>query len=89
MYVIDTSTLKKVGEFGSKEWIEATIAAAVRILEAAKLPPDVEWALTEHYTCPPARLLQGGRELAGSHIIVKDGKVTVTSQLKQKGYFAC
>lgn len=76
MYVIDMSTLKKEGEFGSKEWGEACAAAAVKILKAANLPADFQWAFTEHYTHPPARLMQGGREKAGYYIIVKDGEIT-------------
>ena len=38
MYIIDISSLKKEGEFGSKEWGEACAAAAVKILKAADLP---------------------------------------------------
>ncbi len=64
-YVIELSTLKKEGEFGSKEWGEACAAAAVRILEAADLPIGFEWAFTECYTHPPARLMGGGRQNAG------------------------
>lgn len=76
MYVIDMSTLKKEGEFGSKAWGEACAAGAVKILEAANLPADFEWAFTECYTHPPARLMEGGREKAGYYIMVKDGKIT-------------
>jgi hypothetical protein len=76
MYVIDMSTLKKEGEFGSKEWGEACAAASVKILEAANLPEDFEWAFTECYSHPPARLMQGGREKAGYYILVKDGKIS-------------
>jgi hypothetical protein len=75
MYVIDMSTLKKEGEFGSKAWGEACASAAVKILETADIPDDFEWAFTECYTHPPARLMEGGREKAGYYIIVKDGKV--------------
>ena len=50
MYVIDISSLKKEGEFGSKEWGEACAAAAIKILKAADLPADFEWAFTERYT---------------------------------------
>ena len=42
MYIIDISSLKKEGEFGSKEWGEACAAAAVKILEAADLPADFD-----------------------------------------------
>ena len=74
-YVIDMSTLKKEGEFGSKAWGEACAAAAVKILKEAELPTDFEWAFTECYTHPPARLMAGGREKAGYYIIVKGGEV--------------
>jgi len=76
MYVIDMSKLKKEGEFGSKAWGEACAAASVKILEAETLPADLEWAFTEHYFHPPARLMEGGREKAGYFIMVKDGKIT-------------
>ena len=76
MYVIDMSTLEPVGEFGSKEWGEACAAASVKILEAANLPEDFEWAFTECYTDPPARLMEGGRKQAGYYILVKDGKIS-------------
>lgn len=75
-YVIDMSALKKEGEFGSKGWGEACAAASVKILKAANLPADMEWAFTEHYTYPPARLMEGGREKSGYYMIVKDGKIT-------------
>jgi hypothetical protein len=76
MYVIDMSTLEPVGEFGSKEWGEACAAASVKILEAANLPKDFEWAFTECYTHPPARLMEGGRKQAGYYILVKNGKIS-------------
>ena len=76
MYVIDMSTLKKEGEFGSKAWGEACAAASVKILKAATLPKDFEWAFTECYTHPPARLMEGGREKSGYYILVKDGEIT-------------
>jgi hypothetical protein len=75
MPVIDMSTLKKEGEFGSKAWCEACAAGAVKILKAANLPKDIAWAFTEHYTHPPARLLVG-RDKAAYFIMVKDGKIT-------------
>ena len=76
MYIIDMNTLKKEGEFGSRAWGEACAAAAVKILNAANLPRDFEWAFTECYTHPPARLLEGGREKAGYYIMIKDGEVS-------------
>ena len=76
MPVIDMSTLKPVGEFGSKAWGEACVEGAIRILEAVDLPSSITWAFTEHYTHPPARLMESGRTSAGYWLIVKDGKVT-------------
>lgn len=76
MPVIDMSTLKPVGEFGSVAWGEACAEAAVRILETANLPREIEWAFTEEYTHTPGRLMPAGRGKAGYFIMVKDGQVT-------------
>ncbi len=76
MYIIDISTLKKEGEFGSKEWGEACAAAAVKILKAADLPVDFEWAFTERYTYPPDRLMKNGRTQCGYYIMVRNGEIT-------------
>lgn len=76
MPVIDMSTIKPVGEFGSKAWGEACVEAATKILEAANLPASINWAFTEHYTHPPARLMEGGRTRSGYHLIVKEGVVS-------------
>ena len=38
MPVIDMSTLKPVGEFGSRAWGEACAEGSIKILEAANLP---------------------------------------------------
>ncbi len=76
MPIIDMTRLKPVGEFGSKAWGEACAAHSVTILAAANLPEGLDWAFTEHYTHPPARLMDGGREKAGYFIIVKDGKIS-------------
>ncbi len=76
MPVIDMSTLKPVGEFGSKAWGEACAEGSIKILEAANLPSDINWAFTEDYTHAPTRLMGGGRTHAGYYIMVKDGKVT-------------
>jgi hypothetical protein len=76
MPVIDTSTLSPVGEFGSKAWGEGCSEGAIKILEAATLPTDINWAFTEDYTHAPARLMEGGRTHAGYFIMVKDGIVS-------------
>lgn len=76
MPVIDMSTIKPVGEFGSKAWGEACVEAAIKMLEAADLPTSITWAFSEDYTHPPARLMEGGRTHAGYYLMVKEGKVT-------------
>ena len=76
MPVIAMSTLEPVGEFGSREWGEACVNCAIRMLQAANLPDTITWSFTEHYTHPPARLMTGGRESAGYYLMVKNGVVT-------------
>ena len=76
MPVINMSEVKPVGEFGSREWGEACAEASIKILEAADLPDSINWAFTEDYTHPPARLMGGGRTHAGYYIMVKNGKVS-------------
>jgi hypothetical protein len=76
MPVVDMSTLKPTGEFGSLAWGEAVVEQAIKMLEAANLPASITWALTEDYTYPPARLMEGGRQHAGYYLIVKEGKVS-------------
>ena len=76
MPVIDMSTLKPVGEFGSKAWGEACVAGAIKMLEAANLPSSITWAFSEDYTYPPARLMEGGRTHAGYYLMVKDGQIS-------------
>ena len=73
---IDVAALKPVGEFGSKAWCEACAHYGVLLLEDGDLPADLQWGFTEHYTHPPARMLEGGRELSGYYIMVKDGKAS-------------
>ena len=70
------STLKPVGEFGSKAWGEACCDASLQILAEADLTADINWAFTEDYTHPPARLMAGGRTHAGYYIMVKNGQVS-------------
>ena len=76
MPVIDMTTLKPVGEFGSKAWGEACVEAAIKMLEAAKLPSSITWAFSEDYTHPPSRLMEGDRKHAGYYLMVKNGKIS-------------
>lgn len=48
MPVIEMSTLEPVGEFGSREWGEACVNCAIRMLQAANLPDTITWSFTEH-----------------------------------------
>ncbi|MBT4161012.1 MAG: hypothetical protein HOC70_10425 [Gammaproteobacteria bacterium] len=76
MTVIDMSTLNPIGEFGSRAWGEAVVKSAIEMLEAARLPASITWALTEDYTHPPARLMESGRRKAGYYLMVKEGEVS-------------
>lgn len=76
MPVIVMSTIKPVGEFGSKAWGEACVECAIKMLEAANLPSSINWAFSEDYTHPPARLMEGGRTHAGYYLMVKNGIVS-------------
>ncbi|XOV85456.1 MAG: hypothetical protein ACFHXK_10130 [bacterium] len=76
MFEIDVSAIEPVGEFGSQAWCEACAEYGVKMLEAAFLPENLEWAFSETYTHPPARFLEGGRELSGYYFMVKDGRVS-------------
>ena len=76
MPVIDMSTIKPVGEFGSKAWGEACVECAIKMLEAANLPSSINWAFSEDYTHPPARLMEVGRTHAGYYLMVKNGVVS-------------
>ena len=76
MPIIDVARLEKVGEFGSRAWCEACAENAVKILQAADLPPNYEWAFSEHYTHPPARMLSNDRPKAAYYILVKNGQIT-------------
>ena len=73
---INVAELEPVGEFGSKAWCEACARYGVQLLEDGDLPADIEWGFSEIYTHPPARLLEGGREMSAYYIMVKDGGIT-------------
>ena len=73
---INVAEFEPVGEFGSKAWCEACARYGVQLLEDGDLPADTEWGFSEIYTDPPARLLEGGREMSAYFIMVKDGRVT-------------
>ena len=73
---IDMSTLKPVGEFGSKAWGEACVKYGIQLLEEGDIPSDTNWGFSEDYSYPPARLMEGGREKAGYYLMVKDGVIS-------------
>ena len=73
---VNVAELKPVGEFGSKAWCETCGKYGMQLLEEGNLPADTAWGFSEIYTHPPARLLEGGREMAAYYLMVKDGKIT-------------
>ena len=73
---VDVDELTPVGEFGSKAWCEACARYGIQLLEEANLPADTAWGFSEIYTHPPARLLEGGREMSAYYMMVKDGQVS-------------
>ena len=73
---VNVAELEPVGEFGSKAWCEACAKYGIQLLEEGNLPADTAWGFSEIYTHPPARLLEGGREMSAYYMMVKDGKVS-------------
>ncbi|MCY3837281.1 MAG: hypothetical protein OXH09_01270 [Gammaproteobacteria bacterium] len=73
---VDVADLEAVGEFGSKAWCEACGRYGVQLLEEGDLPADTAWGFSEIYTHPPARLLEGGRQMSAYYLMVKDGRVS-------------
>lgn len=72
---VNVAELEPVGEFGSKAWCEACAKYGIQMLEEGNLPADTAWGFSEIYTHPPARLLEGGREMSAYYMMVKDGRV--------------
>lgn len=70
------SSIKPVGEFGSREWCESCAAYGVKILEAADLPADLSWGFSEHYTRPPERLVSNEWPRSGYYFMVENGVVS-------------
>jgi hypothetical protein len=62
-------------EFGSVEWVEYAAGLGVDLLEQSGLDiTRYEWGFSEEYTHIPERLL-AGRDRAGYHLMIHDGKV--------------
>lgn len=78
------SSLQPVGEFGSREWCEACAAYGAEMLLAADLPADLSWGFSEHYTCPPARLVSDQWPQSGYHFMVKNGEVSSGASLPEE-----
>ena len=63
-------------EFGSLEWCKFAAETGVKLLNQANLDLDkYEWGFSEEYTHMPERLL-AGREKAGFHFMIHNGKVS-------------
>ncbi len=76
MFTIDMTTLRPVGEFGSRDWCEACASFGVEILKASDLPKDLSWGFSEIYTAPPARLVSDEWPVSGYHFMVHEGHVS-------------
>ncbi|MHA1940606.1 MAG: hypothetical protein ACXACP_10300 [Candidatus Hodarchaeales archaeon] len=63
-------------EFGSLEWCNFAGETGVKLINQANLELDkYEWGFSEEYTHIPKRLL-AGREKAGYHFMIHNGKVS-------------
>jgi hypothetical protein len=63
-------------EFGSLEWSKFAGETGVKLINQANLDLDkFEWGFSEEYTHIPRRLL-AGREKAGYHFMIHNGKVS-------------
>jgi hypothetical protein len=63
-------------EFGSIEWVKYAAGLGVALIEQSGLDfTRYEWGFSEEYTHIPERLL-AGREKAGYHLMIHEGKVT-------------
>ena len=63
-------------EFGSVDWVKYASSLGVRLFEESGLDlSKYEWGFSEEYTHIPERLL-AGREMAGYHLMIHDGKVS-------------
>lgn len=81
MFAIDMDSLQPVGEFGSRAWNEAVAAYGAKMLEAADLPADLSWGFSEHYTCPPERLVSDEWPQSGYHFMVPEFADVPTTDL--------
>ena len=63
-------------EFGSLAWCEFASTLGVQLIQNANLDLDrYAWGFSEEYKATPERLMDG-RELAGYHLMIKDGVVS-------------
>ena len=63
-------------EFGCLRWCEFASGLGVDLITSANLDLDkYAWGFSEEYTHTPDRLMDG-REVAGYHLMIKDGKVS-------------
>lgn len=63
-------------EFGCLKWCEFASQLGVELITAANLDlGKYEWGFSEEYKQTPQRLMDG-REVAGYHLMIHDGKVT-------------
>jgi hypothetical protein len=71
-------------EFGSLEWSKFAGETGVKLINQANLDlSKYEWGFSEEYTHIPKRLL-AGREKAGYHFMIKNGKVSGGASLPEE-----
>ena len=71
-------------EFGSLEWSKFAAETGVKLLNQANLDlSKYEWGFSEEYTHLPKRLMTG-REKAGFHFMIHNGKVSGGASLPKE-----
>jgi len=74
-------------EFGSLEWCRSAAALGVRLIEESNLDcGKYNWGFSEEYTHIPDRLL-AGRDKAGYHFMIHNGKATGGASLPDECLF--
>ncbi len=75
-FMSDADNQVEQWEFGSLEWVQYASKLGVSLFEDSELDlSKYEWGFSEEYTNIPERLL-AGRDTAGYHLMIHDGKVS-------------
>jgi len=80
----NTNNQEEKWEFGSLEWCQFAAETGIRLIKQANLDlSKYQWGFSEEYTHIPERLL-AGRDRAGWHFMIKDGKVSGGASLPEE-----